>query len=118
VISHCFYSGDDATSAQFVLNGGDGCISVTANVVPVSMCELMMQALQGNEEKVKCINKKLEMLNQRIFCEANPIPIKWALKRMGKVKSAYCRSPLMELDEKYHRHLEEAMKISGIISVF
>jgi len=112
------YSGDDATSAHFVLNGGDGCISVTANVIPVSMRELMMEALLGNEEKVKCINKKLEMLNQNIFCEANPIPIKWVLKRMGKIKSAFCRSPLMELDENYHHHLEEAMKVSGIISVF
>lgn len=109
------YSGDDATSAQFVLNGGDGCISVTANIAPIAVHKLMMAALQGNKEKVKCINEEHEMLNCRIFCEANPIPVKWALKRMGQIENSYCRPPLMELNEKYYKYVEEAMEISGVI---
>jgi len=109
------YSGDDATEGEFVLKGGDGCISVTANLAPVDMHEMMMAALRGDEEETMRINKKLEMLHNRIFCESNPIPAKWALKRLGKIDCDYCRPPLASMDDKYYPHVEEALKFAGLI---
>jgi len=110
------YSGDDATEAEFVLAGGDGCISVTANVAAKEMHEMMMLALKGgkeNEEEVMRINDRLKDLHQDIFCEANPIPAKWAAMRLGMIESAYCREPMMELDEQYYGLVEAALRKAG-----
>ena len=109
------YSGDDSSQAEFVLGGGDGCISVTANVAPGRMHEMMMAALKGEREEALRIDGGLQELHRDIFCEANPIPAKWALKRIGMVESAYCRPPLMELDEEYHGVVEVALKTSGLL---
>eukprot|EP00978_Attheya_sp_CCMP212_P033230 scaffold133236_cov61-Attheya_sp.AAC.1 len=92
------YSGDDGTGDQFVLQGGDGCVSVTANVAPAAMHQLMMAALRGDAAEVERINAPLKLLHNHLFCEANPIPAKWAVKRMGKTTTGYCRPPLDELD--------------------
>lgn len=70
------YSGDDGTSPEFVMRGGDGCISVTANVAPEAMHELMMASLQNDEEAVKRINAPLLGLHKNLFLESNPIPVK------------------------------------------
>jgi len=104
------YSGDDATEAEFVLKGGDGCISVTANVAPLAMHNMMMAGLQGDAAEAMRINETLESVHSNIFCEANPIPAKWALKRMGKITTGYCRPPLVELDESYFTLVEESLK--------
>jgi len=109
------YSGDDLTEAEFVLKGGDGCISVTANVAPKEMHEMMMLALEGKEEEVMRINEKLAGIHSDIFCEANPIPAKWALKRMGMIDTAICRAPLMELEEKYYSVVEAALNKAGLM---
>ena len=111
------YSGDDATEAQFVLEGGDGCISVTANVAAKEMHEMMMLALGGkkNEGEVNRINDLLKDLHTDIFCESNPIPAKWAAKRLGMIESAYCREPLMELDEQYYGKVEAALRKAGLL---
>lgn len=108
-------SGDDGTDAEFVLRGGDGCISVTANVAPREKHELMLAALRGDQEEVKRIGGPLEMLNKKLFVEANPIPIKWAAMRVGKVGSAYCRPPLDEMDPEHHAAVEEALRVAGLI---
>jgi len=108
-------SGDDGSTDEFVLSGGDGCISVTANVAPSRMHNLMVAALSKNSEEVERINAPMRRLHQDEFCEANPIPIKWALKRMGKIDSAYLRPPLDELSPDYHQLLEDAMKEAGLL---
>lgn len=110
------YSGDDSTEAEFVLGGGDGCISVTANVAPKNMHEMMMAALNGEKEEAMRINDMLKDVHKDIFCESNPIPAKWALKRMNKIPNAYCRPPLMELDEKFHSVVEAALAKAGLIA--
>jgi len=109
------YSGDDDTEAEFVLQGGDGCISVTANCAPKAMHDMMMACLKGNAEEARRINDDLKLLHTRIFCESNPIPAKWAVKRMGKIPYAFCRPPLMELDAQYYGHVEEALRLAKLI---
>ena len=109
------YSGDDSTEAEFVLQGGDGCISVTANVAPAKMAQMMKYALDGNREEAMKINEQLDSIHKNIFVESNPIPAKWALKRMGKIESGFCRPPLTELDEQYYRLIEESLKTGGCL---
>jgi len=109
------YSGDDSSQREFVLEGGDGCISVTANVAPGRMHEMIMAALRGDKEEAKRIDDRLAAVHRDIFCEANPIPAKWALSRIGMVDSGYCRPPLMELAEEYHGVVEEALRASGLL---
>lgn len=109
------YSGDDATEAEFVLKGGDGCISVTANVAPEAMHDMMMAALGGDVEETMRINKTLESVHGDIFCESNPIPAKWALKRMGMIETDVCRPPLMSLDEQYYSVVEAALNKASLL---
>jgi len=109
------YSGDDSTEAEFVLQGGSGCISVTANVAPKKMAQMMKFALEGNREEAMKINEQLDSIHSNIFVESNPIPAKWALKRMGMIESAYCRPPLVELDEKHYTLIEESLKLGGCL---
>jgi len=109
------YSGDDSTEAEFVLQGGDGCISVTANVAPSKMAQMMKYALDGNREEAMKINDTLVPIHSNIFVESNPIPAKWALKKMGKIESAFCRPPLMELDEEHYSLIEESLKSGGCL---
>uniref|UniRef100_A0A7S2SA65 4-hydroxy-tetrahydrodipicolinate synthase n=1 Tax=Eucampia antarctica TaxID=49252 RepID=A0A7S2SA65_9STRA len=109
------YSGDDSTEAEFVLRGGDGCVSVTANVAPKAMHELMMAALRGDKDEVNRINTSLSKLHEDIFCEANPIPAKWAMQRIGKINSAYCRPPMDQLDPQFEGLVEEALSAAGLI---
>lgn len=108
-------SGDDGSTDEFVLSGGDGCISVTANVAPAEMHELMMAALKGDKERVDKINSPLRGLHNDLFCEANPIPVKWAVKRIGKIECAYLRPPLDELDPKCHEKIENALSNAGLL---
>ena len=109
------YSGDDGTTLDFCLNGGDGCISVTANVAPKTMHEMVHAALNGNTEIANQLNGPLESLHKDLFVESNPIPCKWAAKRMGLIKSAYCRPPLDELDPPLQPIVEAALKGAGLI---
>jgi 4-hydroxy-tetrahydrodipicolinate synthase len=109
------YSGDDGTTTNFVLEGGDGCISVTANIVPKIMHAMVHAALDGNAEKAIELNKPLELLHQRIFVESNPIPCKWAASRLGMVENAYCRPPLDEMDPQYIGFVEEALAAAGVL---
>ena len=108
-------SGDDGTTDKFVLDGGDGCISVTANVAPARMHDLMMAALKKDTEEVYRINAPLRSLHTDAFCEANPIPIKWATKRIGKIDCAYLRPPLDELAPEFHGVVEQALIEAGLL---
>src|SRR3989337_234706 len=81
------YSGDDATGLALVLLGGQGVISVTANVAPRPMHAMCAAALVGDVKKAREINLRLLPLHQRLFVEANPIPVKWALTQMGRIEA-------------------------------
>jgi 4-hydroxy-tetrahydrodipicolinate synthase len=109
------FSGDDATTTDFILEGGDGCVSVTANVAPSVMRSMVHAALEGNEELAAQLNQPLTLLHKRLFCESNPIPCKWAANRMGLIDNAFCRPPLDALDPKYVEFLEEALVFGGML---
>lgn len=102
------YSGDDATAYELILMGGKGNISVTANVVPKLMHQLCMLALDGNADEAKALNDQLMPLHNNLFSEANPIPVKWAMHKMGYMGKGI-RLPLVELDNRYRAKLELAM---------
>lgn len=90
-------SGDDGTVLQFMLAGGDGVISVASNNCPVQMVELCNYALAGDYRAAQLVNRKLEGLYETLFCEANPIPVKWALFYQQIISSPQLRLPLTEL---------------------
>lgn len=108
------YSGDDATALDSMLAGALGVISVTANIAPAKMHQMCQAALAGNLSIAKQLNDELMPLHERLFLESNPIPTKWALSAMGKIKPGI-RMPLLPLDNKYHQEVKEAMQIAGII---
>lgn len=107
------YSGDDATSLALMLLGGKGVISVTANVAPKLMHEMCEQALKGNLAAAKAANAKLFALHQKLFVEANPIPVKWVLQQMGLIGTGI-RLPLVNLSSQYHEVLRNAMQQAEI----
>jgi 4-hydroxy-tetrahydrodipicolinate synthase len=107
------YSGEDATALALTLLGGQGVISVTANVAPRLMHEMCAAALVGDVKKARDINLRLLPLHQRLFCEANPIPAKWALAQMGRIEAGL-RLPLTPLAEKFHDAVREALTEAGI----
>ncbi len=109
------FSGDDGSTDEFVLKGGDGCISVTANVAPAMMHNLIMAALKQDMKEIERINSPLRRLHKDEFCEANPIPIKWALERIGKIESAYLRPPLDALSPEFYDIVENSLKEAGLI---
>jgi len=108
------YSGDDATGTEFMLQGGDGVISVTNNLVPKAMSEMCAAALSGDREKAEELNKPLLGLHNDLFVEANPIPVKWALTEMGMMPAGI-RLPLTPLSEQYHETLRIAMRQAGVL---
>ena len=107
------YSGDDATGLALMLLGGHGVISVTANVAPELMHELCVTARTGKVAEACAINAKLFGLHQKLFVEANPIPVKWVLQQMGLIKSGI-RLPMVNCSAQHHDGLREAMKEAGI----
>ena len=108
------YSGDDETAMELMLAGGRGVISVTANVAPRLMHDLCMAALAGDRTLAESINGRLRLLHQRLFLEANPIPVKWAVARMGLMADGI-RLPLTPLSERHHEALREAMRAAGVM---
>ena len=107
------YSGDDATSLALMLLGGQGVISVTANVAPRLMHDMCAAALRGDALSARAINAKLFALHQKLFVEANPIPVKWVLKEMGLI-AAGIRLPLTPLSPQHAEPLRSAMKAASI----
>lgn len=107
------YSGDDATAMELMLAGGRGNISVTANVAPALMAQLCRLALAGERAQAEAINARLAPLNQALFLEPNPIPVKWALCRRGLIEAGI-RLPLTSLDERYHAQVLQALETAGV----
>ena len=108
------FSGDDATAVALMLCGGAGNISVTANVAPRLMHELCMAALQGDVKEAMRIQFQLLPVHKNLFVEANPIPVKWAMQRMG-LCGPTLRLPMTELSESQQPVVEAALKASGLI---
>lgn len=109
------YSGDDGTSLDFILAGGDGCISVTANVAAHAMHEMVVAALNANVDAATVINGSLQLLHKKLFCESNPIPVKWATHRIGLIDSAWCRPPLDTMDPCFQPDVEDALRQAGLL---
>jgi 4-hydroxy-tetrahydrodipicolinate synthase len=108
------YSGDDASTLAFMLLGAHGAISVTANVAPKLMHEMCMAALNGEVAKAREINFRLLGLHLDLFVEANPIPVKWAVARMGLIQNCL-RLPLTPLAENSRALVEKAMRFAGVV---
>ncbi len=106
-------SGDDATSAEFMLRGGDGCISVTANVAPKKMRALCDAARAGRREDAGRIDAELAGLHGTLFLESNPIPVKWAMAQMGFTGTGI-RLPLVGLAGEYQDDVRRAMSAAGV----
>ena len=109
------YSGDDASTLALMLLGAHGTISVTANVAPKLMHEMCEAALNGEVARARAINFRLLGLHSNLFVEANPIPVKWAVARMGKMKNAL-RLPLTPLSSSAYAVVEEAMRQAGVLN--
>ncbi|MFN3751445.1 MAG: 4-hydroxy-tetrahydrodipicolinate synthase [Thiobacillus sp.] len=108
------YSGDDASALPFMLLGGHGVISVTANVAPKLMHELCVAAFAGNLAHARELNNRLLPLHGRLFVEANPIPVKWACAELGLIPSGL-RLPLTPLSAGHHDTLRDALRHAGLI---
>ncbi len=108
-------TGDDETAMEFLLLGGCGVISVTANIAPKLMHDMCMAAIKGDRAAAEGFNQKLDGLHKHLFIESNPIPAKWALHRMGLIKRGL-RLPLTWLDESCENTLEQAMRQAEAIT--
>jgi 4-hydroxy-tetrahydrodipicolinate synthase len=108
-------SGDDASACEFMLQGGHGVISVTSNVAPNAMALLCEAALANNAQQAQSIDERLQALHHDLFIEANPIPAKWALHRMGMIKSDFMRLPLTQLEPIHAGIIEQALTRAGIL---
>lgn len=108
------YSGDDATAYQLMGHGAKGNISVTANVAPKAMSEVCAAAITGNATDAEQLNAQVANLHNILFCESNPIPVKWALHDMGLIGTGI-RLPLTPLAEQYRAPLHEALVEAGVI---
>ena len=107
-------TGDDATALDFILCGGHGGISVTANIVPKELQKVYLSAMSGQSELAKELNSKLESLHEHLFLEANPIPVKWALHKMGKCHKGI-RLPLLVLSEEYQSVILTDLEKLGLV---
>ncbi|OYY93281.1 MAG: 4-hydroxy-tetrahydrodipicolinate synthase [Hydrogenophilales bacterium 28-61-23] len=116
--SFSVYSGDDASGMVLMLLGARGVITVTGNVAPKLMHEMCVAAINGdiggNLARARAINYQLLGLHQKLFVEANPIPVKWALAEMGQIGSGI-RLPLVSLSDSYHDTLRVALKEAGCL---
>lgn len=108
------YSGDDATAAQWMLAGAKGVISVAANVVPLLMAKLCDLAFDDDKAACLRLHEQLMPLFDALFLESNPIPVKWALSKMGLMNNEI-RMPLMMLSKMHHGALEQSMRDLNLI---
>jgi 4-hydroxy-tetrahydrodipicolinate synthase len=108
------FSGDDATAMDFMLGGGRGVISVTANVAPRAMRDMCAAALRGDRAGAAAFNTPLTALHRDLFIESNPIPVKWALHEMGLIPPGI-RLPLTPLSHACHATVRRALQQAGLL---
>ena len=109
------YSGDDPTATEFMINGGTGTISVTSNIVPKTISNICDYALNGEAKAARDLDTTLVRLNQILFIESNPIPVKWMLNRIGRITDGI-RLPLSHLDSKFHDKAEEVLSELNLLN--
>lgn len=107
-------SGDDASALELIQYGGKGNISVTANVAPKAMSETFAAALRGDMNAAKLAHDPIAHLHRDLFIQSSPIPVKYALHKMGKIDTGI-RLPLVWLDEQYHAQIDEALSKAGLL---
>lgn len=107
------YTGDDASAVDFILAGGHGGISVTANIVPERLHDVYAAALAGDEEQARRLDQPLQTLHRDIFVESNPIPVKWVVSKMGYMGQAI-RLPLTPLSKSAQPVVLEALEAAGV----
>ncbi len=108
------YTGDDASSCEFCLLGGNGSITVTGNVAPKLLHDMIMAALAGDKETALAIDNKLVALHRDLFIQSNPIPVKWALAEMGLIGKGI-RLPLTWLADEYFDTVRNALRFAEVI---
>ena len=108
------YSGDDPTAVALMLCGGQGNVSVSANIAPRLMHELCVAAMKGDVKAAMDIQFKLLPIHKNLFIEANPIPVKWAMARMG-LCGPTLRLPMTPMAAQFEATLEAALKASGLV---
>ena len=109
------YSGDDPTAVALMLCGGKGNVSVTANIAPRLMHDLCVAAVAGNAKQAMEIQRKLMPVHKQLFVQANPIPLKWAMQRMGLCGSSL-RLPMTPLEPEFEAQVENALRAAGLLS--
>ncbi|WP_300455385.1 4-hydroxy-tetrahydrodipicolinate synthase [Accumulibacter sp.] len=109
------YSGDDASACPLILMGAQGDISVVANVAPRLMHEMCAAALAGEVARARELNARLLGLHRQLFCEANPIPVKWACRQLGLIEDGL-RLPLTPLSPEFHDRVRAAMAQAGVFA--
>ncbi len=102
-------SGDDASACAFLLQGGHGVISVTTNVAPLAMSQMIAAAIKQDKATAEQIDQTLQGLHRDLFIESNPIPSKWALWRLGLIQSDFARLPLTQLEPIHQSAIEQAL---------
>ena len=108
-----FFSGDDFTALPFIEQGGHGVVTVSGNVAPAKMARLCRLAAAGRHDEAKSIDDVLQPLNAALFVESNPIPVKWAVHKMGLIPQGI-RLPLTEFSSEYHEQMRVAMAGAGV----
>jgi 4-hydroxy-tetrahydrodipicolinate synthase len=109
------YSGNDDSALALMAMGGHGVISVTANVAPKEMAQMCRAALDNDFRAAMTINRRLLPLHGKLFVEANPIPLKWAMVRMGLIEGGI-RLPLTPLSQAHHDTVLAALEASGVLA--
>jgi len=107
-------TGDDSTTCEFILNGGHGAISVTANVVPAKMARMCRLALDGKAAEARAADAEIADLHRLLFVESNPIPVKWAVSQMG-FGELNLRLPMTVLAKEYRQPLKQALIACGAL---
>ena len=107
------YSGDDFTALEFLKAGGHGVVTVTGNVAPAAVARTCQLVTSGHFAEAEALDETLQPLNKALFLESNPIPVKWALYRMGLIEP-YMRLPLTEFADRFHEPMCAALQQAGI----
>jgi 4-hydroxy-tetrahydrodipicolinate synthase len=110
-----FYSGNDDTALPYMLLGGHGVISVTANLAPRAVAAVCKSALEGDVAAARTLNERLMPLHTKLFVEANPTAVKWALAEMGRIKNAL-RLPMVPLSPQFHDVVRAALREAGAVA--
>ena len=113
--SFLLYSGDDISACNFLLQGGHGIISVTANVIPYKVSKICELAISSRTEEALEANQEIDDLNKALFIETSPIPVKWVLNQLGRIPVGI-RLPLTSLDSKHHSEMELILNKLGLLN--